>query len=190
MAFDLHARFHETWLGMVQPVEGLVVSIPVLVEAQTMERHGPELQERFQALCPLVDAKSGLAIDDGDGRRSRRERAEVERQKVTAVRRYRDLGELLEQLLGWAPGLYDRGDALPPNLSRYIAEGHQTIRPTLALRRRRAGAARALAGWSGGPRRCRETGSAAARRRGRTVRAPIPGAARAARQGRDSAGPR
>lgn len=39
MTNDLHARFHEAWLGMVQPVDGLVVSIPVLVEAQCMERH-------------------------------------------------------------------------------------------------------------------------------------------------------
>ncbi len=29
---DLETKFHETWLGMVQPVEGLVVSVPVLVE--------------------------------------------------------------------------------------------------------------------------------------------------------------
>ena len=24
-------RFHETWMGMVQPIEGLVVSMPVLL---------------------------------------------------------------------------------------------------------------------------------------------------------------
>jgi hypothetical protein len=35
-------RFHEEWLGMVQPVEGLVVSIPVLVEAQCLSRQPPE----------------------------------------------------------------------------------------------------------------------------------------------------
>jgi len=35
---DLEQRFHETWLGMVQPIEGLVVSVPVLVEAQCMAR--------------------------------------------------------------------------------------------------------------------------------------------------------
>lgn len=108
MAYDLETRFHEAWLGMVQPVEGLVVSIPVLVETQTMERHGPALQEQLQELCPVGD----------DGKR-----------------RVRDLGKLLEKLLGWTPDLYDRGDALPSNLSRYIAEGHQTIRPTLALRK-------------------------------------------------------
>jgi hypothetical protein len=31
---DADRRFHETWLGMVQPIEGLVVSLPVLLDAQ------------------------------------------------------------------------------------------------------------------------------------------------------------
>ncbi len=139
MANDLHTRFHETWLGLVQPVEGLVVSVPVVVEAQCMERHGPELQETFRALCPLHDPDTGLALDSGPGAdasaRGKRRREERARQQRSARRRHRDLGELLDGLLGWTPGLYDRGDALPASLSRYIAEGHQTIRPTLALRR-------------------------------------------------------
>lgn len=135
MAFDAHTQFHETWLGMVQPVEGLVVSIPVLVEAQTMERHGPELQARLQSVCPLVNAETGLEIDDVSKGRTKKQRAELVTDKLAASRRYRDLAELLEQLLGWTPDLYDRGDALPENLKRYIAEGHQTIRPTLALRK-------------------------------------------------------
>jgi N-6 DNA Methylase len=119
MATDLHARFHETWLGLVQPVEGLVVSVPVLVEAQCMERHGPGLQETFRALCPPIELGADGSADS----------------KGRARRRHRDLGELLASLLGWTPELYDRGDALPANLSRYISEGHQTIRPTLALRK-------------------------------------------------------
>ena len=32
---DLETRFHETWLGMVQPIEGPVVSVPVLAEAKS-----------------------------------------------------------------------------------------------------------------------------------------------------------
>lgn len=135
MAFDLHAQFHEKWIGLVQPTEGLVVSIPVLVEAQAMVRHGPELQDRLRQLCPLIDVATGQAIVDDDRERSKRQRAELAHKKLAATRRYRDLGELLEQLLGWTPDLCDRGDALPANLSRYIAEGHQTIRPTLALRK-------------------------------------------------------
>jgi hypothetical protein len=35
---DVERRYHETWLGMAQPIEGLVVSVPVLVDAQCMQR--------------------------------------------------------------------------------------------------------------------------------------------------------
>jgi hypothetical protein len=35
---EIERRYHETWLGMAQPIEGLVVSIPVLVDAQCMQR--------------------------------------------------------------------------------------------------------------------------------------------------------
>ena len=35
---DIERRYHETWLGMAQPIEGLVVSVPVLVDAQCMQR--------------------------------------------------------------------------------------------------------------------------------------------------------
>ena len=44
-------RFHETWLGMVQPTDGLVVSIPVLREAQCMVRQHPEKQNLLIKLC-------------------------------------------------------------------------------------------------------------------------------------------
>ena len=49
---DVERRFHENWLGMVQPVEGLVVSVPVLVDAQCMERLDPSIQARLIELCP------------------------------------------------------------------------------------------------------------------------------------------
>ena len=135
MSSDLHTRFHETWLGMVQPVEGLVVSIPVLAEAQCMERHGPELQQKLHAACPLFDSESGVEIDEEAEARGKRERSELEQKKRQASRRYRSLPEFLERMLGWTSDLYDQGEALPENLSRYITEGHQTIRPTLALRK-------------------------------------------------------
>ena len=40
---DIDTRYHETWIGLAQPSEGLVVSVPVLVEAEAMLRHGPAL---------------------------------------------------------------------------------------------------------------------------------------------------
>jgi len=135
MASDLHTRFHETWLGMVQPIEGLVVSVPVLVESQCMERHGPKLQETFRNACPVRDPESGGAFGEKVSAIERGPRDTSEQERRDGRRRYRDLTEFLREILGWTPDLYDLGDAaLPENLSRYISEGHQTMRPTLALR--------------------------------------------------------
>jgi hypothetical protein len=105
-------RFHETWLGMVQPVDGLVVSIPVLVDHQCMRRAPTELQARLRQLCP-------------------------ERQlpgEPRSVPVLTDLDALLQDALELAPTAFDRGDALPDALSLYVPEGKQTLRPTLALR--------------------------------------------------------
>lgn len=53
MATDALTQFHETWLGMVRPVDGLVVSVPVLVEAGCSRPEASiELQQRLLALCP------------------------------------------------------------------------------------------------------------------------------------------
>jgi len=46
---DVEERFHETWLGMVQPIDGLVVSVPVLVEAQCVQRRMPGVRARLSS---------------------------------------------------------------------------------------------------------------------------------------------
>lgn len=107
---DLEIAFHKTWLGMVQPTDGLVVSVPVLVAAQCMRRLEPAFQQRFVALCPPGGA-------DGAGR---------------AVA---DLDALLAEILDLPKDMWDREGALPADLCLYVPEGQQTIRPTLALRR-------------------------------------------------------
>ncbi|MCA9488579.1 MAG: N-6 DNA methylase, partial [Myxococcales bacterium] len=43
-------QLHADWLGMLQP-EGLVVSVPVLVEADAYVRQPPETQAALRALC-------------------------------------------------------------------------------------------------------------------------------------------
>jgi hypothetical protein len=48
---DIERRFHEEWLGMVQP-EGLVVSIPALLDAQCMQRNPPAVPHRLRELAP------------------------------------------------------------------------------------------------------------------------------------------
>ncbi|RMH17508.1 MAG: hypothetical protein D6696_15590 [Acidobacteria bacterium] len=109
---DLHTRFHQEWLGLVQPSEGLLVSLPVLVEAQCMARQPPETQQRLLALCPPLEGDAGK-------------------------RAIADLDAFLAGLLELEVDLFDRGDELPEDLALWVAEGRQLLRPTLALRHRR-----------------------------------------------------
>jgi hypothetical protein len=97
-------RFHEQWLGMVQPTDGLVVSIPVLVDAQCMSRQPPEAQRRLIDLCPLT----------GDGNRA-----------------FADLGAFLLGMLELGPERLQT--TLPDSLSLYVPEGGQIVRPTQAI---------------------------------------------------------
>lgn len=110
---DLESKFHETWLGMVQPIEGLVVSVPVLVDAQCMQRQPPEVQAKLLSLCPPIRESTARDADRG----------------------IHDCGAFLSELLGLTPDLFDARDLLPDDLSLYVAEGRQTLRPTLALRK-------------------------------------------------------
>ncbi|WP_342380326.1 N-6 DNA methylase [Myxococcus stipitatus] len=48
---DVERRYHQTWMGMAQPIEGLVVSIPVLEDAQCMQRLPVSAQSRFVLLA-------------------------------------------------------------------------------------------------------------------------------------------
>jgi len=99
---DPESRFHAEWLGLVQPVEGLVVSVPVLADAQCMRRQPLALQQRLADLCPAASIA--------------------------------DLPAFLSAILDWTPDLYDSASELPAELALYVPEGHQTLRPTLALR--------------------------------------------------------
>src|SRR5256885_12730694 len=101
---EIDRTFHEVWLGMVQPIEGLVVSIPVLVDAQCMDRQPPHVQHKLLTLCD-----DGVAITD--------------------------LPRFLSDLLGLAPEMFAIGSAIPDEVSLYVPEGKQTIRPTMALKK-------------------------------------------------------
>ena len=112
---DAATRFHQAWLGMAQPSEGLVVSVPTLVEAQCMERQPPQAQQDFLALC--------VASDERD---------------PDSPRTIRDVSELFSRLLKLPEKYFhvqgaDNGSGPPDDLSLYVPEGGQTIRPTLAL---------------------------------------------------------
>jgi len=104
--------FHETWLGMVQPTEGLLVSIPVLVDAQCIQRHGPELQRTFLSVCKGGTGDVPLYISDLPG--------------------------FMSEMFGLHGQHFDADEALPADLSLYVPEGKQRIAPTMALKKRRA----------------------------------------------------
>jgi hypothetical protein len=107
MTDDTIRRFHDKWLGMAQPYEGLVVSAAVLEDKQVLERQGREVQERLLG-CTALDA---------------------------AGKRYApNLAPLFEQVLGLDASRFDVGEALPRALRLYVPEGKQELRPTMALR--------------------------------------------------------
>jgi hypothetical protein len=105
---DAERRFHETWIGMAQPSEGLVVSIPVLVEAQCMAKQPREVHEAVLASTEQGADRTALLSD---------------------------LSALFAQVLDLPPDAFDAGEALPKPLRLYVPEGKQELRPTRALRR-------------------------------------------------------
>lgn len=105
---DVTTRFHEHWLGLVQPVDGLVVSVPALNAAECMERQAPAVQGQLIDLCS-EDAQGQPTI--------------------------RDLWALFGELLQLSREAFDFEADLHEDLSLYVPEGGQTIRPTAALRK-------------------------------------------------------
>lgn len=64
---DVQTRFHEEWLGLAQPIEGLVFSVPVLADAQITPTSGPELTARFKAELVHVPDPAGKRQTGGAG---------------------------------------------------------------------------------------------------------------------------
>jgi hypothetical protein len=107
---DTERRFHEAWLGMVQPSEGLVVSVPVLTQGQCMAKQPREVHD---ALVSCVgEVAGGLAIAD--------------------------MQAFLANVLALTPDLFHSTPELPKPLRLYVPEGRQELRPTRALRRRQS----------------------------------------------------
>ncbi len=115
---DLEVAFHKRWLGMLEPIEGLVVSIPVLVDAECMHRQEATLSQR------LADDAEGLT------RRLGKNAQGYERRAIVA------LGPFLAEVLGLTPAMFARAEALPEDLALYLPEGGETVRCTLALKKR------------------------------------------------------
>jgi hypothetical protein len=104
---DRDVLFHERWLGLAQPIEGLVFSVPVLADAQIAPELRTELTSAFSA---------HLTSDEPP--------------------RIRNLARFFQELLGYhQSGMLVPRAELPPELSFYAAEGGQELRPSFALGR-------------------------------------------------------
>ncbi|WP_437640388.1 DNA methyltransferase [Sorangium sp. So ce854] len=103
---DRDVLFHKKWLGLAQPIEGLVFSVPALADAQIAPEERPELSAAFEA------------------------------QLTGDPPRIRSLEAFFRDFLGYAsPGMLVPRAELPAELSFYAAEGGQEIRPSFALGR-------------------------------------------------------
>jgi hypothetical protein len=103
---DRDSLFHEKWLGLAQPIEGLVFSILVLAEAQI----APELH-------PALSASFATQLD-------------AEGTRIAS------LEDFLRTFLSYdQPGTLIARAELPTELSFYAAEGGQELRPSFALGR-------------------------------------------------------
>lgn len=106
-AHDADRLFHETWLGLAQPFEGLVFSVPVLAEAQIAPAARPEITSQIRAQCEELES-GGLALKSVRG--------------------------FFESFLGYIlPGCLIDRTALP---SFYAPESRQEVRASFAIARR------------------------------------------------------
>ena len=132
---ELAWRFHEEWLGYVQPREGLVFSVPVLAEAECHERHSTLLQEKLRLICRDAEAGKTLTKKPIDGKT--KSKADDKTGGIADPTRVRvDLDALLTAVLDYDVKDFDQGAALPADLHLYVPEGEEDLRPSMALRRR------------------------------------------------------
>ena len=104
---DRDVLFHEKWLGLARPIEGLVFSVPVLADAQI----APELRVGLSAAF-------GAHLD------------------TSGAPRIRSLERFFREFLGYdQEGMLVPRSKLPAELSFYASEGGQELRPTFALGR-------------------------------------------------------
>lgn len=105
---DADVRFHKEWLGLAQPIEGLVFSVPALADAQIAPKVRTSLTAELED--QLEETDQGPAL--------------------------RDVRGFFEEFLGYSrPGMLVGRDDLPPDLAFYAPEGRQEIRPSFAIAR-------------------------------------------------------
>lgn len=103
---DPMERFHDEWLGLVKPIDGLVVSRPALIDAQVARPDDKTLLERFRAQLTTPDP---------------------------ATARIASLPAFLADILALGPERWVAGDQLPDRFRLAVPDTGQLLAPTQAL---------------------------------------------------------
>ena len=103
---DPMERYHDEWLGMARPIDGLVVAKQALLDAQVARPDDKTLLERLKHhLRPVPTGELAIA----------------------------DLPAFLIDLLALGPDRWVSADALPAHFFLDVPDTGQTLRPTQAL---------------------------------------------------------
>lgn len=103
---DPMERFHDEWLGLVKPIDGLVVSKPALIDAQVARPDDKTLPERFRAQLTTPDP---------------------------ATARIASFPAFLADILALGPERWVAGDELPDRFRLAVPDTGQLLAPGLAL---------------------------------------------------------
>lgn len=129
---DLDERFHQEWLGLAQPSEGLVFSVPVLADAQITPHVRRSLTDELREFLREPSAPRAQP-DEGPPD------SDAELAGLTAAPAagpvLRDLRAFFRGFLGYSqhPEQWAERDALPAALSFHAPEGQQELRPSFAI---------------------------------------------------------
>lgn len=116
MAYNPDKRFHEEWLGLAQPIDGLLFSQQVLEEAQLLEHVDRDTLAEFRDSLREQPAPGNAKYGDDK-----------------PVGYVPDFIALLDEVYGYDEEALHRGDALDENLVYYADEGREELRPCGAI---------------------------------------------------------
>lgn len=129
---SLEAYFHQQWLDMLAPHDGLLVAVAALEDVQAMQRQPLELRHRVDAHLSVSAAASAATPGNATANSAGGPSA------PGSPRSIRDLRAFLLDILGYSDRYLAPFEALEQHaraaLTMHVAEGGQIITPTYVLR--------------------------------------------------------